>query len=128
MGTHIRRCVWSALTEVTSNNFVDRAPLPIVYGSTTGIVWIQNDVNYIGSSEHGDRLMFSKWTGSEWETPRQLWSGPYGILSISFASDSFNQGHIVFAVDLDGNTDDTRTDRELYGISTSAGIWGGRCV
>jgi hypothetical protein len=116
--------VWSALTEVTSNNFVDRSPMPVVYGSTTGIVWIQNDANYIGNSEYGDRLMFSEWSGSAWGTPRQLWSGPYGILSISFASDS-NQGHIVFAVDLDGNTDDTRTDRELFGISTSSGVWGG---
>ncbi len=115
--------VWSALTEVTSNDVVDRSPLPIVFGSTTGIVWIQNDVNYVGNSEHGDRLMFSEWTGSAWAAPQQLWSGPYGILSISFASDSNNQGHIVFAVDLDGNTDDTRTDRELYGISTSASGW-----
>jgi hypothetical protein len=116
--------VWSALTEITSNNLVDRSPLPVVYGSTTGIVWIQNDANYTGNSEHGDRLMFSEWTGSGWGAPWQLWSGPYGILSFSFASDSDNQGHIVFAVDLDGNTDETRTDRELYGISTSSGIWG----
>jgi hypothetical protein len=115
--------VWSALPPVTSNDVVDRDPLPIVYGTTTGIVWIQNDVNYIGNSEHGDRLMFSEWTNPGWAAPQQLWSGPYGILSISFASDS-NQGHIVFDVDQDGNTDDTRTDRELYGISTSAGIWG----
>jgi hypothetical protein len=116
--------VWSALTQVTDNNFVDRAPLPISFGSTTGIIWIQNDANYIGNSEHGDRLMFSEWAGSGWGTPQQLWSGPYGILSFSFASDSSNQGHIVFAVDLDGNTDETRNDRELYGISTSSGIWG----
>jgi hypothetical protein len=115
--------VWSALTEITSNDFVDRSPMPVVYGSTTGIVWIQNDANYIGNSEHGDRLMFSKWDGSAWTQPEELWSGPYGILSISFASDSDGQGHIVFAVDLDGNTDDTRTDRELYGISTSNGDW-----
>jgi len=116
--------VWSALTEITDNNIVDRSPLPIVFGLTAGIVWIQNDVNYIGNSDNGDRLMFSEWAGSAWGTPQQLWSGPYGILSISFASDSNNQGHIVFAVDEDGNTDDTRTDRELYGISTSAGTWG----
>jgi hypothetical protein len=115
--------VWSALTEITSNDVVDRSPLPIVFGSTRGIVWIQNDVNDVGNSEHGDRLMFSKWTDSAWAAPQELWSGPCGILSTSFASDSSNQGHIVFAVDLDGNTDDTRTDRELYGISTVAGVW-----
>lgn len=115
--------IWSPVMEITSNNVVDRSPLPIVFGSTIGIVWIQNDMNYAGSSEQGDRLLFSEWTGSAWAAPRQLWSGPCGILSISFASDSSNQGHIVFAVDLDGNTDDTRTDRELYGISNSAGTW-----
>jgi len=116
--------VWSALTEITSNGLVDRSPLPIVFGPTTGIVWIQNDVKDVGNSEHGDRLMFSKWTDSAWAAPQELWSGLCGILSTSFASDGLGQGHIVFVVDQDGNTDDTRTDRELYGISTSAGIWG----
>jgi hypothetical protein len=115
--------VWSALTQVTDNDVVDRSPLPIVYGPTTGIVWVQNNVSYIGNSDNGDRLMFSEWTDSAWATPQELWSENKAILSISFASDSSGQGHIVFAVDWDGNTDDTRTDRELYGISTVAGVW-----
>jgi hypothetical protein len=69
-------CTWSALERLTDNGFVDRNPMPITYGSTTGIIWVQNDVNLIGSSEHEDRLMFSEWTGSAWLPPQQLWSGP----------------------------------------------------
>jgi hypothetical protein len=46
------------------------------------------------------------------------------LLVIIVASDGTKQDHIVFDVDLDGDIDATKTDRELFTISsTTAGSW-----
>jgi hypothetical protein len=51
-----------------------------------------------------------------------LWSGQQGILDLTFVADATGEGHVVFAVDEDGNLE-TREDRELYGVSTASGVW-----
>ncbi|MBI2928720.1 MAG: SBBP repeat-containing protein [Verrucomicrobia bacterium] len=113
----------SAPEQVTANAVVDRDPLPVVFGATQGIVWIQNEGDAaIGDSTHGDRLLFAKWSGGAWEAAQAIWSAQQGILSFAFAADGVGEGHAVFAVDQDG-TLETRTDRELYALSTVNGVW-----
>lgn len=115
--------IWSAPVQLTDNTVVDRSPLPIVFGANEGVLWIQNEGNSdIGDSAEGDRLVFVPWTGSEWGPSETLWSGQKGILGVSFVSDSEGRGHVVFAVDEDGNLD-TKQDRELYWLSTLNGVW-----
>jgi hypothetical protein len=114
---------WSEPKQLTTNAVVDRDPLPVVFGATRGILWIQNEADAgIGDATIGDRLLFSKWTGGRWDTPQTLWSGPKGILSVAFVADAADEGHAVLAVDEDGNLD-TKADRELYGLSTASGEW-----
>jgi hypothetical protein len=114
---------WSAPAQLTTNAVVDRDPVPVVFGKTSGILWIQNEADAsIGDAAHGDRLMFTAWSGTDWESQRTLWFGPKGILQFAFVADSAGQGHVIFAVDEDGNLD-TRLDRELYALSTANGLW-----
>ena len=51
--------IWSGPSQLTSNNRVDRAPLPVVFGDTQGVLWIQNRGEAaIGNATDGDSLMF----------------------------------------------------------------------
>ncbi len=114
---------WSVPTQLTTNSLVDRAPLPVIFGTVKGLLWVQNAADAaIGTSTNGDRLLFARWTGTGWDVPQTVWDAPKGILQFEFAADSAGQGHVVFAVDEDGGLD-TRTDRELYRGSTVAGVW-----
>jgi len=114
---------WSTPTQLTTNSVVDRDPLPVIYGTNQGILWIQNEADAsIGNSTNGDRLIFSKWNGAGWNAPQTLWTALKGILQFAFVADGSGQGHAVFAVDEDGNLD-TRTNRELYRLSTTNGVW-----
>ncbi|HDR15678.1 MAG TPA: hypothetical protein ENN79_09415 [Desulfobacteraceae bacterium] len=114
---------WSAPLRLTTNSQLDRDPLPVLFGETTGILWVQNEgTAMIGDEASGDSLLFSTWTGSGWSEPTTLWSAPKGILEFAFGSDSGGQGHVVFSVDEDGDTE-TLGDRELYSISTDNGAW-----
>lgn len=126
VATHLNRQtgVWSAPVQLTTNGVVDRDPLPVVFGSTQGIIWVQNEANAsLGNATNGDRLMYSGWSGSAWSTPQVLWSAKKGIIATAFVADGSGQGHAVFAVDEDGDLD-TTTDRELYQIATSGDVWG----
>ena len=115
--------VWSAPQQLTTNAVVDRDPLPIVFGGTTGILWVQNQAEApIGDASLGDSLLFSQWTGSSWTPPQTLWAGPKGIITFSFVADGSGEGHVVFVVDQDGDLG-TQTDRELYRLRTLAGVW-----
>lgn len=114
---------WSTPEQLTFNTVGDRDPLPVVMGSTQGILWIQNDANDTAMDPNlSDRLMFVKWPGDTWSEPQTLWSQPKGILSHTFVADSAGEGHVVFVVDEDGN-EDTSTDCELYRLSTVNGVW-----
>lgn len=114
---------WSAPVQLTTNAVVDRNPLPVVFGTTRGVVWVQNaGTASPGHHAAGDRLLFSRWTGSAWTEPAVLWAADRGVLGLSFAADATGQGHLVFAVDEDGDLD-TREDRELYALSTVNGQW-----
>jgi hypothetical protein len=115
--------VWSTPVQLTNNNKVDRNPVPVMFGTTISILWIENEADSsIGNSLHGDRLMFEKWSGTDWLAPQILWSAPKGILGVSFIEDSSGEGHVVFTVDEDGDPN-TRADRELYEVSTIGGLW-----
>lgn len=73
--------VWTPPAQLTTNSVVDRNPLPVVFGATQGVVWIQNQSDAsLGDATHGDRLLFAQWTGTNWELPQTLWSGPKGVL------------------------------------------------
>ena len=114
---------WSAPEQLTSNNQVDREPLPIVFGGSQGVLWIHNEGGeMIGTASLGDSLMYRGWTGSAWAAPVMLWSGKKGIQDFGFVADSAGEGHIVLSVDEDGDPD-TAEDRNLYLISTTSGTW-----
>lgn len=114
---------WTNPVQLTTNSVTDRDPLPVVFGSTQGILWVENQAGDLyGDATNGDSLMFSRWTGAGWTAPESLWFDNNGILSFSFVSDAAGQGHVVFAVDQDGQWD-TTTDRVLYATATVGGVW-----
>jgi hypothetical protein len=114
---------WTTPILVANNDVVDRAPCPVVYNGTTGVIWIQNEADASpGNSSSGDRLMFAHWNGTNWSSPEIVWSGQKGVLGLAFVEDSGGAGYVVFTVDEDGNLD-TRDDRELYALETAGGIW-----
>jgi hypothetical protein len=114
---------WSEPEQLTSNSVVDRDPIPVLFGDTRGVLWIQNQGDAAPGDEiQGDHLVFRAWTGSNWGEPSMLWSAQKGIVEYSFVEDSRDEGHLVFLVDMDGNKE-TVEDRELYRISTQGGVW-----
>jgi hypothetical protein len=114
---------WGPASSLTDNTVTDRDPLPVHFGSTQGVVWVQNQgESTSGTPTTGYRLMYSAWTDSVWTTPVALWADEKSILDVSFAADDAGQGHIVFSVDEDGDAD-TLSDRELYHVQTLEGIW-----
>jgi hypothetical protein len=114
---------WSTPVQLTSNTSVDRDPLPIQFGTTSGVLWIQNQADAaIGDINNPDRLMFARWSGLGWEEPQVLWSEPKGILKTTFVAGDDGEGYVVFAVDENGDPN-SKTDRELYKISTVSGVW-----
>ncbi len=115
--------LWTEPVQITDNNVVDREPLPVVFGASEGIVWIQNEADAApGDANRGDSLMYAEYAGSAWSEPSVLWSGPNGILGVAFTPDSNGQGHIVFAVDQDGDPN-SKEDSELHYLLTAAGVW-----
>ena len=115
--------MWTDPSQLTSNNQVDRAPLPVVFGDTEGVLWIQNQgTAEIGNATDGDGLMFCARSGASWATPVTLWSAQNGIMDFAFVADNGGEGHIVLAVDEDGDPE-TTADRDLYGMSTAGGVW-----
>lgn len=114
---------WTIPAQLTTNSVVDRDPLPVIFGTRQGIVWIQNEGGASpGDAINGDRLMYTEWSGAVWGTPQTLWSAARGILGFSFAADATAEGHLVFVVDEDGSAI-TTMDRELYQLSTAGGTW-----
>jgi hypothetical protein len=114
---------WSEPFQLTTNAVVDRAPLPVVCGNLPAILWVQNaGEESLGNASNGDQLMFSAWSGGGWEAPQVLWAGAKGILAVAFTGDRAGEGHVVMAVDEDGDLG-TYPDRELYGLSTVNGAW-----
>ncbi|MBP7053998.1 MAG: leucine-rich repeat domain-containing protein [Phycisphaerae bacterium] len=115
--------LWTVPEQLTSNSVVDRDPLPVVFGPTQGILWIQNQGQAsIGDANNGDRLLFAKWDGAAWQTPETLWSGPKGIMDFAFVADSAGEGHVVLTIDEDGDLG-TTGDSELYVLATLSGVW-----
>ena len=99
---------WSAPQQLTNNSVVDRNPVPVVFGSNQGILWVENQgSSSLGNATQGDCLMFAQWNGTNWQTPQTLWSGPMGIMSIAFVADSASQGHMVFVVNQTGDPTST---------------------
>lgn len=114
---------WSTPAQLTSNDVVDRNPLPVVFGVNQGIMWVQNDANeMVGNPVHGDRLMFAEWSGADWGVPQTLWSAKKGVRGIAMVGDGTGEADAVFVVDEDGDVE-TKTDRELYWIYTQQGTW-----
>jgi hypothetical protein len=115
--------VWSTPDQLTGNDQVDRDPHAVLFGGTQGVVWVQNEAgDTIGNTANGDRLLFARWSGSNWEAPQTLWSDQKGVVGLSWVADAGGEGRVVFAVDEDGDPE-TRPDRELYTIQTVAGVW-----
>ena len=114
---------WSAPVPLMDNDQVDHDPLPVIFGDNKGVLWIQNQGGIMpGNTTSGDSLMYTGWNGSTWGTPTAIWSGQKGILDFSFASDGQGEGHVVLAVDEDGDLS-TKNDRDLHLISTQSGTW-----
>ena len=115
--------IWSDPFQLTDNEQVDRAPMPIVFGGAEGVLWIQNQGQAeIGNATDGDSLLFCAWNGTSWAAPVTLWSAQKGILDFTFVADSGGEGHIVLSVDEDGNSE-TAEDRNLYRVSSLSGVW-----
>jgi uncharacterized repeat protein (TIGR01451 family) len=113
--------VWSTPVQLTTNLVVDRDPLPVVFGATQGILWVENQAgDILGDSTNGDSLLFSEWTGTGWTPPETLWPAQNGLVSFSFVADGSGQGHVVFAVDQD---DLALTNIELHSVATAGGGW-----
>jgi hypothetical protein len=114
---------WTPPVQLTTNGVVDRDPHPVAFGSTAGIVWVQNTAGDVpGDSVNSDRLLFARWNGTGWDAPQTLWSAASGILGVAFTADGNGEAHVVFAVDMGGNLD-TAAVQELYEVSTVGGIW-----
>jgi len=60
--------------------------------------------------------------GNEWDQPQVLWSAKKGLLDFAFIADGLGEGHVVLAVDEDGDPN-TTADCELYLLSTANGAW-----
>jgi hypothetical protein len=115
--------LWSTPQQLTSNTVADHQPMPIALGTMRGILWIQNEGGAaIGDARSGDRLMFVKWSGNKWDEPQTLWSAKKGLLDYAFVADGLGEGHVVLAVDEDGDPN-TTADCELYLLSTANGAW-----
>jgi len=115
--------IWSEPAVLTSNTVVDRDPVPVTFGLTQGILWIQNEgQSSPGDFNSGDRIMYSQWSGTTWQSPQVLWSGNNGVLEMTFAEDNTGGAQVIFVVDEDGDND-TKEDCELYSISTQSGLW-----
>jgi hypothetical protein len=114
---------WTPPLQITANNLVDRDPLAVVFGGTQGVLWIQNEAgDNLGNTNNGDRVMFSSWWGAGWDTPEVLWTAKKGVLDLAFVADGGGSAQVVFAVDEDGDAE-TRTDRELYRLLNTNGVW-----
>ncbi len=115
--------LWTPPVLLTTNDMVDRDPHPIAFGSTVGIIWVQNAAGDApGNSTNGDTIVFAEWNGAGWGAPQTLWSYPGGITGVAFTADGDGEAHVVFAVDEDGDLN-TSTDRELYEVFTVEGVW-----
>jgi hypothetical protein len=114
---------WSAPEPLTSNAVADHQPVAIALGTTRGILWIAGDGGAaIGDANSGDRLMFVNWSGRKWDDPQTLWSAKKGIAGFAFVADGLGEGHVVLAVDEDGDPN-TTADCELYLLQTANGAW-----
>jgi uncharacterized repeat protein (TIGR01451 family) len=110
---------WSAPVQLTTNDVLDRDPLPVAFGSTQGILWVENQAGaLIGDATNSDSLLYSQWTGTGWSQPQTLWSGTNGIPSFSFVADGSGQGHVVLAAE-----NDALQESELYSLATVGGTW-----
>jgi hypothetical protein len=97
--------------------------VPIALDTMRGVLWIANEGDAaIGDANSADRLMFAKWLGNEWDQPQVLWSAKKGLLDFAFIADGLGEGHVVLAVDEDGDPN-TTADCELYLLSTANGAW-----
>ncbi|MFC1591399.1 DUF1566 domain-containing protein [Thermodesulfobacteriota bacterium] len=114
---------WSTPVQLVDNDVLDLDPLPVHFGGQSGVLWVQNQgLALPDNATMGDSLMYAGWNGTSWGSPAVLWSGQNAILTFSFVGDDQGQGHVVLAVDEDGDPDNM-TDQELYLISTQGGIW-----
>ncbi len=115
--------LWSTPQQLTSNTVADHQPVPITLGTTNGVLWIQNEGDAaIGDANFASRLMFAKWSGNKWDEPQTLWSAKKGLQNFAFIADGLGEGHVVLAVDEDGDPN-TTADCELYLLSTAKGAW-----
>jgi hypothetical protein len=115
--------LWSTPQQLTSNALADEQPVPIALDAMRGILWIQNEgTAAVGDANFASRLMFAKWSGSTWDEPQVLWSANKGLLDFAFVANGLGEGHVVLAVDEDGDPN-TTADCELYLLSTANGAW-----
>ncbi|MEN6576803.1 MAG: CARDB domain-containing protein [Phycisphaerales bacterium] len=111
--------LWSTPEQLTSNAETDCQPMAIALGATSGILWIAGEDGAVASA---GRLMFAKWSGNGWEEAQMLWSAQRSIANFAFVADDAGEGHVVLAVDEDGDPN-TTADCELYLLSTVHGAW-----
>ena len=118
--------IWSTPQQLTSNALMDRQPMPIALGAARGVLWIANEGDAAtGEIRPADRLMFapwSPWVPGGWTGTTALWSPQKPILGYAFVADNLDEGHVVLAVDEDGDPN-TTVDCELYLLSTVNGLW-----
>lgn len=115
--------LWSTPEQLTSNAETDCQPMAIALGATPGILWIAGEEGAAsGGVTSTGRLMFAKWSGNGWEEAQTLWSAQKSIANFAFVADGSGEGHVVLAVDEDGDPN-TTADCELYLLSTVNGAW-----
>lgn len=115
--------LWSTPEQLTSNAGIDSQPMAIALGTTHGILWIAGEESATaGDGGSGGRLMFVKWSSNGWDEPQTLWSAQKSIVDFAFVADDSGEGHVVLAVDEDGDPN-TTTDCELYLLWTANGAW-----
>jgi hypothetical protein len=115
--------LWSTPEQLTSNTMIDRHAMPIALGATPGVLWIASEGGATSGDLSGaDRLMLATWSGSGWDEPRALWSPQKSISGFAFTADGLGEGHVVLAVDEDGDPN-TTADCELYLLWTANGAW-----
>ncbi|MBU0640930.1 MAG: hypothetical protein KKB50_18865, partial [Planctomycetes bacterium] len=115
---------WGAQTILTSNTILDRSPRVATSSDGTAMLtWVSNATNQeIGDPNNPNDIQYAGYDGSTWSTPANVATGVLSVVKSALAYKG-SDAILLFTGDTDGSTQ-TPEDRELYGVSYSAGSWG----
>lgn len=103
---------WSGYQMLTDNNYLDHSPHIAAAGNTALLTWIRNkDLDYVGSQDSPNEIMFSYWDGNSWSQPATITDGVEGYGGADLAYDG-SQGILTYAV-----------EQRMYAVVFANGQW-----